>query len=325
MKSEKSSNGVRRRLLRCRFATPEFFITHLSFFIFFACSSPKIIPDEELANIFHDIYLTNAYAAQRPSLRLDSLNTYEPVFASYGYTTEDMQYTIGSFAKRKSARLSDIVDAAITRLGEESRFYRYRIFVQDTVSSFAREKYSRVVYSDSLIRVSRVRDTSRLRIVIPVTTGTYDVAYEYFLDSLDLNELPRVEHYLLDTLNRRTGSGGRRLQQMSREEVTASLSSDERHKELVLNLNGYKEKMKKPDLTIENLVVKYYLPDSVSLARLTADMLRLPLVDSIMAPMDRRPPLKWPVPEEFIKAHEAARKAAEAEIANDAPSPTETR
>ena len=36
------------------------------------CDKPKVIPDSELAMIFHDVYLTNAYI-QREGIRVDSL------------------------------------------------------------------------------------------------------------------------------------------------------------------------------------------------------------------------------------------------------------
>ena len=48
-----------------------------------ACSGYKIIPDEQLALIFHDAFLSNAYMQHR-GRRPDSLNLYEPIFAKYG-------------------------------------------------------------------------------------------------------------------------------------------------------------------------------------------------------------------------------------------------
>ena len=86
-----------------------------------ACKRRTIIPDDELALIFHDAYLTNAYI-EREHIEYDSLNLYAPIFAHYGYTTEDVQFTIGNFSKRKSARLSDVVEAAIDLLEAEGKY-----------------------------------------------------------------------------------------------------------------------------------------------------------------------------------------------------------
>lgn len=74
-----------------------------------ACARHKIIPDRKLAQIFHDAFLANAYIGSE-QVDIDSLNIYEPIFAGYGYTTEDVYYTIGNFSKRKSARLGDVVE-----------------------------------------------------------------------------------------------------------------------------------------------------------------------------------------------------------------------
>ena len=58
-----------------------------------ACARHKIIPDDTLAQIFHDAFLTNAYIGSE-GVKTDSLRIYEPIFARYGYTTDDVHYTI---------------------------------------------------------------------------------------------------------------------------------------------------------------------------------------------------------------------------------------
>ena len=87
-----------------------------------SCARDKVIPDEELARIFRDAYLINAYVSDR-GVKLDSLELYEPVFSRYGYTAEDVRYTIGNFSRRKSAKLSDVVEQSIRLLEEESAYY----------------------------------------------------------------------------------------------------------------------------------------------------------------------------------------------------------
>ena len=73
------------------------------------CSKSKIIPDRELENITREMFLVNAYAkAQR--VDTDSLDIYTPILNKYGYTQEDFFNTLANFQKRKSARLSDVVE-----------------------------------------------------------------------------------------------------------------------------------------------------------------------------------------------------------------------
>ncbi len=235
-----------------------------------------------MAQIFHDIYLVNAYTdAHRPA-NLDSLNIYEPIFARYGYTSEDIQFTIGSFSKRKSARLSDdVVDVALDMLHAESAFYARRIAVADTIDRIAREKFVTVAYTDTLIRVRRIADTARLRITIPVKAGSYEVTYSYLVDSVDLNTNLRANIYLVDERNNRSGNYTRRLRHREREEVRTNLTAGENHSKLVLNLNGYSEEMTKPSMRIDTLVVRYFLPDAVARDSMARGLFDYHMLDSL--------------------------------------------
>ena len=149
-----------------------------------ACTRHKIIPDEKLAQIFHDAFLTNAYIGD-VRVNIDSLNIYEPIFARYGYTTRDVYYTIGNFSKRKSARLGDVVEMAIDKLEAEGKFYDREVAVLDTIDNVARRTFTRTVYADSLIRVGSLRDTARLRIAVDVQPGEYELRLKYLVDSLE--------------------------------------------------------------------------------------------------------------------------------------------
>ena len=262
-----------------------------------ACSGPKIVPDRELAQIFHDIYLVNTYVGQS-TLNIDSLNIYEPVFASYGYTSEDIQYTIGNFAKRKSARLSDdVVEVASNMLFAESRQWSHRVKIRDTIALIAKEKFAEQVYADSLIRVRRVADTSRLRIVIPdIRPGSYEVTYGYLVDSLDRNPPIRVDAWLEDVDGRRSGSAQRRLDRQRHETVSATLTATEKDRRLVLALNGYAKDMSTPNLTIDSLTVMYYLPEEDAVRRLSR---------SLYGPSGSLDSLLFP-PETFSEIHEAS-------------------
>lgn len=246
-----------------------------------ACAKPKIIPDDELVMIFHDAYLTNAYVDSR-SVRVDSLNIYEPLFARYGYTSEDVQFTIGNFAKRKSARLSDIVDDAIAMLGAESRFYSGRIAILDTVRRIAAEKFVSTAYTSERIRARRIADTSLLRITMPAREGTYELSYSYLIDSTDNNNPRSSRFYFLDSIGgRERGVKTQRLRKMERERVTVTLSADSLANLLVLDMNGYSDGMETPAFTIDSLTVRYYLPDRVALDSMARGWFDYRMLDSL--------------------------------------------
>lgn len=248
-----------------------------------ACTAPKIIPDKELVLIFHDIYLVNAYV-NYSGINIDSLNIYEPVFAKYGYTSEDIQYTIGNFAKRKSARISDdVVEVANQMLLSESRAYRRRVEIADTVRLIARERFARQVYGDSLIRVRRIGDTSRLRITIPdIRPGSYKVSYGYLIDSLDRNYPFTANIRLMNADGRRSGNSSPRLDRGKHSTASVNLSSTGDDRLLVIVLNNYPEDLSTPNITIDSLRVTYYLPDDVAVPKLARSLYVDDLLDSLL-------------------------------------------
>ena len=101
-----------------------------------SCDSRKTIPDKELASIMHDAMIVNAYLGHK-SLKLDSLNIYEPIFEHYGYTTEDVRYTIAGFLRRKSANLSDVVDEVIYSIEKEYDALEIAVAKLDTIEHAA--------------------------------------------------------------------------------------------------------------------------------------------------------------------------------------------
>ncbi len=151
------------------------------------CSRNKVISDGELAQIFSDAFLVNAYIIVN-DMKLDSLNIYEPVFERYGYTTEDVQYTIGNFSKRKSARLGNVVERAIAILEEKGSQFDREIAIVDTVSAITRRMQRRDVYYRDEVFVDSQRDTINMLVTIPdIKPGDYILTFDYLVDSLDQN------------------------------------------------------------------------------------------------------------------------------------------
>jgi hypothetical protein len=248
-----------------------------------ACAGPKIIPDKELAQIFHDIYLVNGYVGQR-YINTDSMNLYEPVFRSYGYTSEDVQYTIGNFSKRKSARLSeDVVEVAVEMLRRESAHYRRRIKIRDTIALIARQMFADTVYSSRQIRVRRTADTVRLRVAIPdIKPGSYRVSYSYRLDSLDVNPQLRAHVWLVDSEGNLASSPTRRLERGKRGRIEFNLTSTAEHRRLVLVAALYSHDLTTPRIEIDSLEVIHFLPDEVAVGRLPRGWNDWKLLDTLI-------------------------------------------
>ena len=231
-----------------------------------ACSGPRVIPDNILKDIIHDAYLANAYL-EEANINDDSLYIYEPIFERYGYTIEDMQHTIMGFSERKSAMLSDLMYEVNQRLSEESKVEQRKIVVLDTIDNIAKREYTRTVYSDSLIRVKNLRDSSALRITITdLIPAEYTVSFTYLIDTLDENRNSRVEAYLI---NRDSDQLMRHTMMLSRyreSKYTRKFTTDTIHRELYINMfyHPRTEEAKEPDITITDFKVVRVLPTEQS-------------------------------------------------------------
>ena len=222
-----------------------------------ACARHKIIPDDTLAQIFHDAFLTNAYIGSE-GVKTDSLRIYEPIFARYGYTTDDVHYTIGNFSKRKSARLGDVVELAIEMLEAEGKYYNREVAVLDTIDNVARRSFTRTVYADSLIRVGSLRDTARLRFSVDVRPGEYNLSLKYLVDSLDHNEKGlRGVVWLERRDSTRTNVYTTTLRRDRQENFTRRFTVDTTHRRLWVDFIEFRGKPQRPSLTVSDLKIDY--------------------------------------------------------------------
>ncbi|MDE7069370.1 MAG: DUF4296 domain-containing protein [Alistipes sp.] len=240
-----------------------------------ACARERIISDSELARIFRDAYLINAYTADQ-SVLTDSLEIYEPVFRRYGYTTEDVRNTIANFSRRKSAKLSDVVEQSIALLEEENDRYKYEVGVLDTIDNIARRRYTRTLLADSLIRVGTLRDTARLRIRMEdIRPGEYAVSFSYLIDSLDDNRNVRALFWLEDAAGKHREESSNLLRRRMRSEIKRTLRADSSSRLLILELYRNGERLKRPDATFYGLEIRYTPTAEAAVDSLYTDQLNL--------------------------------------------------
>lgn len=237
---------------------------------FGGCKKRVIIPDDTLADIFHDAFVVNAYVGQE-HINLDSLAMYESIFKHYGYTAEDVAYTVGNFSRRKSARLGSVVEVAISRLERESKVYAKGVVILDTIRAVAVRSFTRTIYEDTLITATRRADSTKLRVAVPVQRrGEYTVTYEYKCED-DLKKYPRrADLYFEYESGRRMGSTSLTLHKEDRVRRTLTLRYEEDSRcSLVMNLGNYtelkKRKPKRQKLEIRNLKVVYKPTDDIAI------------------------------------------------------------
>ncbi len=232
-----------------------------------ACTRHTIISDDELAQIFHDAFLANAYIEDRSlgehRMRFDSLNIYEPIFARYGYTTDDVQYTIGNFSKRKSARLGDVVERAITMLENEGKAYEREVAILDTIDHVALRRFTRPIFSDTLIRLSRLRDTAKLRFSFDVRAGEYLINFRYKVDSLDRNKGLRTKVWLENSAGKEVLPHNYPLRRYREIPFSRRVKTDTSHRKLYLDIVLFDNKPQRPSVTIRDLEIQY-IPQTAS-------------------------------------------------------------
>ncbi|MEG1863873.1 MAG: DUF4296 domain-containing protein [Alistipes sp.] len=254
-----------------------FRITVFAFLLLFcgACARHKIIPDKVLAQIFHDAFLANAYI-DNGNLRIDSLNIYEPIFATYGYTTDDVQYTIGNFSKRKSARLGDVVELSIDQLESEGKAYDREVAALDTIDNVARRSFTRTLRADSVIRVRALRDTARLRISLDVVPGEYTVSLNYLVDSLDRNEQRLTgTMWLEDRQGTRSEIHTTTLYRNREDNFLHRVTADTTHRRLHFNFVNFNAKPQKTSVTVTNFKITHTPPSALAVDSLYARQLNI--------------------------------------------------
>lgn len=246
-----------------------------------ACSGPKVIPDDTLVDIFHDAFIANAYMSEA-NITFDSLYVYEPIFKRYGYTMDDLQHTLTTINERKSSRISDIMYDVSQKLERESKAEQRKIVVLDTIDNIAKRMYTRTVYSDTLIRVKELKDTTKLCIRLKdLIKGEYTVSFDYLIDTLDENRNSRVEAYLAVNDTTHSLRHTMMLSRYREGKYTRKFSADTQHKELYVNMYYHpkNEESKLPDITIRNFKIVRVLPTEVSVDSLYREQLDLCIIN----------------------------------------------
>ena len=251
----------------------------MSMILLGGCSGRRVIPDDKLVNILKEIYLDNAYASQH-NLQADSLDIYTPILKKYGYRPRDLNYTFNEFSKRKSSRISDIIETTVTELEGELQWFTRRVAVLDTINLIARERFKKVVYTDSLITARKIADTAKLRIKLPVSDGTYHIRYSYLIDSTDRNASLRTTHVLFDSSGRQLTSNinWMKMRQLEHQVYTTELNIESSSRRLEICFGNYGKGLTTPNLRIDSLVITHYLPLKQSLDSLRRHLYEYRLV-----------------------------------------------
>lgn len=238
--------------------TPVIFLAVFTAMSLCSCKGYKQIPEDTLADIFRDMYKVNAYMDRNSvNLKLDSVDIYGPLINTYGYTTSDFTNTLTEAAKRKSFRITDIVEAAIKRLEAERDALVEMVRIEEIIDSTAFAVSRSEIYADSLITIRSVADSAKMKVKIPLdgAQGKIEITYNYTLDSLDRNKDLTNRHVILNDKGVTRSSTTLKLLPGRRRAYNTTLSAMEDASELEITLGNYPDNPKRMHLTIDSLKV----------------------------------------------------------------------
>ena len=243
------------------------------------CSKSKIIPDRELENITREMFLVNAYAKAQ-KVDTDSLDIYTPILNKYGYTQEDFFNTLANFQKRKSARLSDVIENTIASLESMADGYEQKLRNLNYIDSLAKSMCTREVLSVDKIRVRRLKDTTRLFLSLPIRdVGEYVIAYNYHIDTLDKNTHLQSTQWTITADSVRNHYLRTSLVHGERRTYKTTLTPKAGATEYHIQFADYAKREEKPYITIDSVRITYIPPTEEALAHMDSVMRFRPQVE----------------------------------------------
>lgn len=142
-----------------------------------SCDRPKNIPDETLKDIFKESMITSALLENRPHSGHDTVDYYKKIAEKYGYTIQDVEYTVEQMSMRKSNPMNNILEAVVVDMEHikaeaEARYRRLQRFDSAAMVYSTDTLY----FKDSTIRGS----LSKYTIKVPeLKRGLYLLKFDY--------------------------------------------------------------------------------------------------------------------------------------------------
>lgn len=242
------------------------------------CGKSKVIPDRELEVIAREMFLSNAYANSE-GLKTDSIDIYTPILERYGYSQDDFFNTLANFQKRKSARLSDVIEATIASLEGLSNEYEQKLRDLNYIDSLAKAMCSREVLFVEKVRVRRMRDTARLVVSMPVLgKGEYTISYNYMIDTLDKNLRLQSTQWTEDKDGKQNHYMRHLLTHGERTHYKTTLYPKPNSVKYTIQFADYAKREDRPYITIDSLRVVYTPPINEALAYMDSLLSFKPLI-----------------------------------------------
>lgn len=245
-------------------------IIALSLLALAGCGDRREIPAEALQAIISDAYLTDSYLREFGSrYDRDTLTFFAPILERYGYTMEDMRYTLSRMANRKTNVLEPIINAASDDYSRRLARYRRGYDISLRWDTMAARRATLEVMLDSL-EARKISDLKKARFELPLyNTGVYKITMSYSIDSTDRNKSYLIRYVLSDTLGRSVqNSGSIWLGRVGRKAVSSTdvtINADRyNHMSIDFLSVGSGRSVREPNVRIDTMMVTYRPPLEVA-------------------------------------------------------------
>ena len=256
------------------------------------CARRKVIDDQTLAKIFSEAYITNAYMGIK-YFNIDSVQIYEPILERYGFTPEDFRYTIGNFSRRKSAQLGRVLKDAEEQIKQFADRYDREVVILDTIQNVAVRTMQRVIRKDSIITIKKLADSTKLNLVVePLQPGMYSIRYKYTSKREQIRiKGKKSELSLRGLIFVETNAGSHRnnysYNLRDEENIRRTITTDTAAKRLMITFAktaDAKQKMRKPNITISDLVIEYTPEEGLAIDSLFKKYIDIKIFDDVFFP-----------------------------------------
>ncbi|MBR6830706.1 MAG: hypothetical protein IKM58_01310 [Tidjanibacter sp.] len=151
----------------------------------------KEISDKDFVAIFSEMYLVGTYCSQE-ELNCDSLDIYTPILDKYGYTTEQFTEKLASFTKRKSARVTNVIDKAIDHMHVTTSGYERQLDIRNSINTDLITRFSDTLWHEEHVELERSADSTRVVNKFPARKGDYVLSFNYLIETKENVELSRL-------------------------------------------------------------------------------------------------------------------------------------
>ena len=116
-----------------------------------SCRGPRVIPKDDLTDIYYDMFLLDQQVREDPDLRkqADTTLVYEAVFNKYGYDTDDYLHTLHQYL-RDPERFARVLEDVSKRFQDQVSVLDKEIERLDRLAGFLRVKQAPI---DSILSI----------------------------------------------------------------------------------------------------------------------------------------------------------------------------